>query len=194
MLNQVMLIGRIAKDPVIQTTKEGTALTRISLAVRRPFKNNEGNYDTDFISLTAWKKLAETTADYCSKGSLVCVTGRVHMRTYDIDENKRITTTEIVAENITFLHLKRNTKTEMEVPIPGKHPVAAGESVNGHAVTVSSSPPPQAQQVEVSAGVSADPTNSERSVASTVAVASPPTPPPSGTGTDSSTNGAELPF
>ncbi|PIB59491.1 single-stranded DNA-binding protein, partial [Pseudomonas sp. 2822-17] len=71
MLNQVMLIGRIAKDPVIHTTKEGTAVTRINLAVRRPYKNMDGNYDTDFVLCIAWKKLAETTADYCSKGSLV---------------------------------------------------------------------------------------------------------------------------
>ncbi|MBU9712797.1 single-stranded DNA-binding protein [Evansella tamaricis] len=121
MLNQVILIGRIVKDPVVNNTKEGTAVTRLTLAVRRPFKNHEGNYDTDFVTCTAWKKLAETSADYCTKGSLVCVTGRVQVRTYDIMENKRMTISEIVAENITFLQLKRNqSSTEIVVPIPGQ--------------------------------------------------------------------------
>ncbi|ADU31835.1 single-stranded DNA-binding protein [Evansella cellulosilytica] len=115
MLNQVMLIGRISKDPVMNTTKEGTAVTRLHLAVRRNYKNAEGNYDTDFISCTAWKKLAETTSDYCSKGSLVCVTGRIQMRSYDIGDNRRMTVSEIVAENVTFLQLKRNQTTTSQV-------------------------------------------------------------------------------
>ncbi|SDZ33939.1 single-strand DNA-binding protein [Evansella caseinilytica] len=121
MLNQVMLIGRVVKDPVVNTTKEGTAITRISLAVRRPFKNAQGNYDTDFITCTAWKKLAETSGDYCTKGSLVCISGRVYVRSYDISENKRVSTTEIIAENITFLQLKRNNsipESTGNVPIP----------------------------------------------------------------------------
>ncbi|MDG5786656.1 single-stranded DNA-binding protein [Evansella sp. AB-P1] len=118
MLNQVMLIGRIVRDPVVNTTKEGTAYCRINLAVRRSFKNSEGNYDTDFIDCTAWKKLAETAGDYCTKGSLVCITGRIQMRNYETAENKRMTVSEIIAENITFLHLKRMTQQNDEVPIP----------------------------------------------------------------------------
>ncbi|UCZ52667.1 single-stranded DNA-binding protein [Bacillus shivajii] len=117
MYNQVTLIGRLTKDPTTATTKEGTTYSRFNLAVRRPFKNGEGNYDTDFISCTAWKKLAETTADYCTKGSLICVTGRVQMRTYDLGDNKRLSYSDIVAENITFLQLKqRNDETPKELP------------------------------------------------------------------------------
>ena len=140
MLNQVMLIGRIVKDPVINTTKDGTAVTRISLAVRRTFKNNEGNYDTDFISCTAWKKLAETSSDYCTKGSLVCVSGRVQMRNYETSDNKRLTYSEVIAENITFLHLKRNTPATEEIPIPGEPASTANAVPNTESI-----PQPQPQ-------------------------------------------------
>lgn len=118
MYNQVTLIGRLTKDPTTTTTKEGTTFSRFSLAVRRSFKNSDGNYDTDFISCTAWKKLAETTVDYCTKGSLVCVTGRVQMRNYDLGDNKRLSYSDIVAENITFLHLKQRVDEQAkEVPV-----------------------------------------------------------------------------
>ncbi|MCD8510334.1 MAG: single-stranded DNA-binding protein [Bacillus sp. (in: Bacteria)] len=120
MLNQVMLIGRITKDPVVATTKDGRAFTRISLAVRRPFKNVEGNYDTDFITCTAWRKTAEMSGDYCTKGSLVCITGRVQTRSQEIEDNKRLNYSEIIAESIIFLQLKRaNRQPTEEVPIQG---------------------------------------------------------------------------
>ncbi|MDQ0254548.1 single stranded DNA-binding protein [Evansella vedderi] len=122
MLNQIMLIGRIVKDPIISNTKDGRAFTRITLAVRRSFKNQEGNYDTDFISCVAWRKTAEMSSDYCTKGSLVCITGRVQMRSQEIEDNKRLSFPEIIAENITFLQLKRNAQPSDEIPIPGEEP------------------------------------------------------------------------
>ncbi|MFA9558940.1 single-stranded DNA-binding protein [Evansella sp. AB-rgal1] len=132
MLNQITLIGRIAKDPVMQTTDKGISVTRLTLAVRRPFRNNDGNYDTDFFNCTAWKKLAETSADYCSKGSLVCVQGRLSTRNYETTDNKKLTMNDIIAETITFLQLKRVQPTEA-TPIPNNTVVAA-----------SATPPPPA--------------------------------------------------
>lgn len=132
MLNQVMLIGRIVKDPVVSTTKDGRAFTHISLAVRRSFKNLEGNYDTDFITCTAWRKTAEMSGDYCTKGSLVCIMGRVQTRSQEIEENKRMSYSEIIADNIIFLQLKRANRQPLEVvPIPGEEQM----------------PPPRSQQI-----------------------------------------------
>lgn len=121
MFNQVTLIGRIVRDPVIYTTKEGKSVTTITLAVRRSYKNSKGEYDTDFIPCTAWDKLAETSSDYCTKGSLVCITGRIQMRQIDYGENQRNSFAEIIAESICFLHLKKATPPPTnEVPIPGE--------------------------------------------------------------------------
>ncbi|WP_088032516.1 single-stranded DNA-binding protein [Evansella clarkii] len=161
MYNQITLIGRIVKDPVVNTTKDGIAVTRINLAVRRPFKNQEGNYDTDFLSCTAWKKLAETSGDYCTKGSLVCITGRIQMRNYETSDNKRLTFPELIAENITFLHLKRNQQAE-EIPIPGEEhapPPRQNQTVAAAANGTSVSSPvqtgqPSSQPVQSSSGSS----------------------------------------
>ncbi|RKL68381.1 single-stranded DNA-binding protein [Salipaludibacillus neizhouensis] len=140
MLNQLTLIGRIAKDPKLQTTREGGSYTRFTLAVRRPFKNQSGNYDTDFIPCVTWGKLSETIVDYCTKGSLVSLNGRIHMRTQELENQKRITSPEIIADNVVFLHLKKaHQKQSQEVPIPSapqeledsssaNHRVASNES------------------------------------------------------------------
>lgn len=120
MFNQVTLIGRIVRDPVIYTTKEGKSVTTLTLAVRRSYKNANGEYDTDFIPCVAWEKLAETTSDYCTKGSLVCVTGRIHMRYLENGDKPRTSYSEIIAENVTFLQLKKAPPPADEVPIPGQ--------------------------------------------------------------------------
>ena|SRR5690554_2748676 len=139
MFNQVTLIGRIVRDPVVNTTKEGKSVTTLTLAVRRSYKNSKGDYDTDFIPCTAWEKLAETSGDYCTKGSLVCVTGRIQMRNVDGGEKQRMSFAEIIAENITFLHLKKNTPPAGEVPIPAQaesHPPPPSKTEENQTVTV----------------------------------------------------------
>lgn len=119
MLNQLTLIGRIAKDSKLQTTRDGGSYTRFTLAVRRPFKNQSGNYDTDFIPCITWGKLSETIVDYCTKGSLISLSGRVHMRTQEFENQKRVTSPEIIGESVVFLHLKRaQQKQGQQVPIP----------------------------------------------------------------------------
>jgi single-strand DNA-binding protein len=107
MLNQFTLIGRVARDPQLQTTRDGISFTRFTLAVRRSFKNQQGQYDTDFIQLISWNKMAERVADYCTKGSLISVNGRLQMRTVEHEQQKRMTIPDIVAENVTFLQMKR---------------------------------------------------------------------------------------
>ena len=75
MLNQSILVGRIVKDPEVKETENGNKVTNITLAVQRPYKNINGEYDTDFISCVLWKGVAETTAEYCKKGDLIGING-----------------------------------------------------------------------------------------------------------------------
>ena len=81
MINQVTLVGRLTRDPELRLTMEGTSVTSVTLAVNRPFRNQQGEIDADFVQCTLWKKVAENTVQYCRKGSLVGVTGRIHTRT-----------------------------------------------------------------------------------------------------------------
>jgi len=120
MLNQFTLIGRIAKTPQLQTTREGVNYIRFTLAVRRTFKNQSGTYDTDFVQLVSWNKLAETVADYCTKGSLISVNGRIQMRSIETDNQKRLTVPDVIAETVTFLQLKKLDTKEQTIHIPPK--------------------------------------------------------------------------
>ena len=105
MLNQTVIVGRIVKDPELRETENGKKVTNVTLAVPRSFKNSNGEYETDFISCVLWKGIAESTVEYCKKGDLVGVKGRIQTRIYEKDEEKKYTT-EVVAEKITFLSSK----------------------------------------------------------------------------------------
>ena len=107
MLNQSILVGRIVKEPEIRKTENGTKVTNLTLAVQRSYKNVEGEYDTDFISCVLWKGIAETTAEYCKKGDLIGVRGRLQNRSLLYAEDSKLTTVELVAERITFLSSKK---------------------------------------------------------------------------------------
>lgn len=122
MINQVTLVGRLTKDPELKATTEGTHVTQVTLAVNRSFRNHNGEIDADFIQCTLWRKAAENTAQYCRKGSVVGITGRLQSRHYDNREGKRVYVTEVVAESIRFLSLKPNANVaeqekKEEVPI-----------------------------------------------------------------------------
>lgn len=106
MLNQTVIVGRIARDPELRETENGKKVTNVTLAVPRSFKNSNGEYETDFISCVLWKGIAESTVEYCKKGDLVGVKGRIQTRVYEKDEEKKYST-EIVAEKITFLSSNR---------------------------------------------------------------------------------------
>ena len=103
MLNQAILIGRLTKDVEV-IEKDGKTRSYISLAVQRPYKNADGEYETDFIDCILWDSVAKNTAEYCHKGDIVGVKGRIETFIND-DKNK---VTQIVAEKITFLSTKKN--------------------------------------------------------------------------------------
>lgn len=103
MINNVILVGRLTKDPDLKYTSEGTAVANITLAVNRNFRNAGGEVDTDFVNCTLWRKTAENTANFCRKGSILGVTGRIHTRSYENSEGRRVYVTEVLAESVQFM-------------------------------------------------------------------------------------------
>ena len=113
MLNKVVLIGRLAKDPELRYTPSGTAVTSFTLAVERSFSGQDGKKETDFIPIVAWGKLGENAAKYLAKGRLAAVEGRIQIRNYENNEGRKVYVTEVVAENVRFLESKsREPSTE----------------------------------------------------------------------------------
>ena len=107
MLNQIVLVGRLTRDIKINKTENGRKVATISLAIPRSFKNMEGTYDTDFVDCVLWDSVAKSTADYCHKGDIVGVKGRVQSRIVERDGEKKENLVEIIAEKITFLSSKK---------------------------------------------------------------------------------------
>ena len=103
MLNRVILIGRLTKDPELRYTPNGTAVASFTLAVNRQRANQQGEREADFIPVIVWQKQAENCANYIGKGSLVAVDGRLQVRTYEAKDGQRRWVTEVVAENVRFL-------------------------------------------------------------------------------------------
>ncbi|MBP3966876.1 MULTISPECIES: single-stranded DNA-binding protein [Paenibacillus] len=104
MLNRVILIGRLTKDPEMRYTPAGVAVTQFTLAVDRPFTSGGQNErEADFIPIVTWRQLAETCANYLRKGRLTAVEGRIQVRNYENNEGKRVYVTEIIADNVRFL-------------------------------------------------------------------------------------------
>ena len=102
MINQVFLVGRLVKDPELFETSSGSNMTRITLAIQRSYKNQDGIYDTDFINCTLWRGIAKSTCDYCKKGDTIGVRGKLEANKYEKD-GKTIYLTEVIAEKISFI-------------------------------------------------------------------------------------------
>jgi len=103
MLNQIVLVGQLVSDPKINETENGKKVAMITLAVPRSYKNVNGEYEKDFIDCRLWNRVAENTTEYCKKGDIVGVKGRIQTTMLD---DKKIT--EVVAEKVTFLSSKKS--------------------------------------------------------------------------------------
>ncbi|HEL6780948.1 TPA: single-stranded DNA-binding protein [Listeria monocytogenes] len=108
MMNRVVLVGRLTKDPELRYTPAGVAVATFTLAVNRTFTNQQGEREADFINCVVWRKPAENVANFLKKGSLAGVDGRVQTRNYEGNDGKRVYVTEIVAESVQFLESKNN--------------------------------------------------------------------------------------
>ena len=107
MLNKIILMGRLTRDPELRRTQSGTAVTSFSLAVDRDFKSQGGDKETDFIDIVAWRNTAEFVSKYFTKGRMAVVEGRLQIRSYtDKDGNNR-RAAEVVADNVYFGDSKR---------------------------------------------------------------------------------------
>ena len=115
MLNRVILIGRLVRDPEMRYTPSGVASVRMSIAVQRPFANQQGERETDFIDLRAWRKLAETCAAHLKKGRLIAVEGRLEVRTFDGQDGQRRRVYEVVADDVRFLDRPQATAAPQDL-------------------------------------------------------------------------------
>ncbi|ADL08965.1 single-stranded DNA-binding protein [Thermosediminibacter oceani] len=110
-MNKVILIGRLTKDPELRfTPANGVAVATFTLAVDRPFINQKGEREADFIPVVVWRKLAETCANNLKKGRLVGVSGRLQVRSYDTPGGQRRWVTEVVADEVQFLDRPRSAE------------------------------------------------------------------------------------
>lgn len=107
MINRVVLVGRLTRDPELRRTNNGTAVTSFTLAVNRTFQSSDGQA-ADFINCVVWNKLAENVELYCFKGSLVGVEGRLRSRSYDNAQGQKVFVVEVVCDSVQFLESKRN--------------------------------------------------------------------------------------
>jgi single-strand DNA-binding protein len=115
MLNQVVLIGRLTRDPELKYTPgNGIPVATFTLACDRPFTNQEGEREADFINIVTWRKLAENCANYLQKGSLAAVTGRLQIRSYEDSEGVKRKVAEVVADNVRFLDSKKKQGADEE--------------------------------------------------------------------------------
>ena len=110
MLNQVILVGRLVRNPELQVTDSGKKRSSITLAVSRGYKNVNGEYDTDFFDCTLWTGIAENTHEYCKSGDVIGVKGRLQTWMLENDDGTKTKKMEIIAEKVTFLSSARNDK------------------------------------------------------------------------------------
>ena len=110
MLNQVVLVGRLTDNVELDNTDNGKKVASICMAVQRSYKNVSGEYETDFIKCILWNGIAENTSEYCKKGDIVGIKGRLQTSNYTDDKNTKHYVTEVVAEKVTFLSSKKEGK------------------------------------------------------------------------------------
>ena len=115
MLNQFVGVGRLVAEPSVKETEDGKQVSNITIAVPRSYKNENGEYDTDFVKCTMWSGVAENTSEYCKQGDLIGIKGRIQTRVIEKDNSKQ-TIQEVIAEKVTFL-AKSKEKNDDEIEI-----------------------------------------------------------------------------
>ena len=104
MLNQIVLVGKVAELPTLRETASGNKVASLLLEVDRNYRNSEGEYDSDLIMCTLWRGVAETTTSICQVGSIVGVKGRVQANSFETKDKRPFYYCEVVAEKVSFLH------------------------------------------------------------------------------------------
>lgn len=117
MLNRIVLMGRLTKKPELRRTQSGVAVTSFSLAVERDYKDAEGNRETDFIDVVAWRSTAEFAAKYLDKGRMAAVTGSLQDRSWQDKEGNNRRSMEVLADSLYFADSKREEATRRGVDV-----------------------------------------------------------------------------
>ncbi|MCI9280545.1 MAG: single-stranded DNA-binding protein [Bacilli bacterium] len=102
-MNQVLLVGRLCKEPEVVTTEKDRKRSVITLAVNRPYKNSDGLYEADFIRCVLWNNVALNTFSYCHTGDVLGIKGRLQTRSYEAEHEEKKYLMEVIAEKITFI-------------------------------------------------------------------------------------------
>ncbi len=110
-MNQLILVGRLTKDPEIKR-QNNMSFCYITVAVKRQFKNSDGIYETDFIGCTVWNVIAEKVCEYCHKGDMISVKARIQNNEYTDKDDKLIRTYEIIADQVSFMQSQRRDEIE----------------------------------------------------------------------------------
>jgi len=126
MLNRVVLVGRMVRDPELRRTSNGTPVTSFTLAMNRKVTSQNGERQADFVPCTVWNKAAESAAQYCSKGSLVGIDGRLQSRSYQDNNGNNRTVVEVVCESVQFLDTKKDTQGQTSQQNNNKYGYAVG--------------------------------------------------------------------
>jgi single-strand DNA-binding protein len=117
LINRVVLVGRLTKDPELKYTPNGVAVATFTLAVNRQFANQQGEREADSLNIVVWRKAAENAANFLKKGSLAGIDGRIQVRTYEQD-GKRQYFTEIIADSMQFLETKKSNGNQPPMDPP----------------------------------------------------------------------------
>lgn len=120
MLNSVVLVGRLTKDPELRYTPSNQAVATFTLAVNRNFKSQNGEREADFINCVIWRQQAENLANWAKKGALIGITGRIQTRSYENQQGQRVYVTEVVAEQFQLLE-SRNDRESNSQPTVDNH-------------------------------------------------------------------------
>ncbi len=119
MLNRIVLIGRLTRDPEMRYTPQGVPVASFTLAVDRSFANQQGQRETDFIDCIAWRKLGETVGNHLTKGRLVATEGRLQIRSYEAQDGSKRRVAEVVCDSVRFLDRPRDGAAAPD-PMPGE--------------------------------------------------------------------------
>lgn len=141
-INSVVLVGRLTKDPELKYSQGGVAVCRFTLAVNRPFTNQQGQREADFVNCVAWRKNAENTANFLRKGSQTGVVGRIQTSNFEGKDGNRVFMTEVLADSVQFLEPKRNDAGPPQQESQGAPPQYNNEdpfAVNGPPLVVEDS-------------------------------------------------------
>lgn len=131
MMNRVVLVGRLTKDPDLRYTPNGVPVATFTLAVNRTFTNQQGEREADFINCVIWRRPAENVANYLKKGSLAGVDGRIQSRSYDGQDGKRVYVTEVIADSVQFLEPRSGASQERGNDFGGGNQQFGGNQYGG---------------------------------------------------------------